>query len=88
MGSTNTDEDIENSCQILCNLTEAKQHISYIMSEPLLKEIFTIAKSDNKMSQRETLRLLVSMYRLKSPPPQPSIPGGFLGVGSSERNNY
>ncbi len=85
MSPANSPDDITNNCYILCTLADSRQQLKYFLSEPVLTQMFTFAKSTNPMAIRAALTFFVILYRLKSSPQATDPAPAFLGFSRPER---
>lgn len=66
MAPQNSMDAITNSCYTLCSIADSKQRLEYFFSKEFLEKMFEYAKSDNWMSLRGALTLLIVLYRVKA----------------------
>eukprot|EP00826_Nyctotherus_ovalis_P059433 TRINITY_DN8264_c0_g1_i3.p1 TRINITY_DN8264_c0_g1~~TRINITY_DN8264_c0_g1_i3.p1 ORF type:complete len:505 (-),score=170.09 TRINITY_DN8264_c0_g1_i3:600-2114(-) len=66
MGPENSMDAITNSCYTLCSIADSKQRLEYFFGKEFLEKMFEYARSDNWMSLRGALTLLIVLYRVKA----------------------
>lgn len=83
MSPNNSIDCITNACYTLCNIADNKQRLDYFFSKGFLEKIFEYARSDNWMSLRGALTLLIVLYRVKASSGV-SEPPAFLGFAAPD----
>jgi serine/threonine-protein phosphatase 6 regulatory subunit 3 len=86
LGPNNSMDTITNSCYTLCTIADVKQRLEYFFSKKFLDKLFEYARSDNWMSLRGSLTLLIVLYRVKASSSVNEAPA-FLGFAAPEESN-